>query len=83
MQETEATEWVAQAIFETIDRILDEARFQGDTTVLSRLAPVLLSTGALILVDGIGVEKAAEAIKDLAVRVERGDFSRSDLVTTQ
>lgn len=80
MNDTKATEHMTKRIFETIDIVLSEAQARGDTAVLSRLGPVLLSTGALVLTEGVGLERAAQAIRDLATRVERGDFSKSALL---
>lgn len=70
-----ATERVTEALFGAITQIVDNAQQNGDEEALSKVGPVLLTTGAMFLVQGIGMEATARVIKELAGRVERGDFS--------
>ncbi|MEW6266447.1 MAG: hypothetical protein AB1641_25520 [Thermodesulfobacteriota bacterium] len=75
MNGQEATERVTRAIFEAIGSVIDRIKEQGDEEGLSKVGPVLLTTGAMVLVRGVGIETTASVIRELAARVERGDFS--------
>jgi hypothetical protein len=65
-------------IFEAITTVVNEVKGTDDQEGLSRIGPILLSTGALIMVQGVGLEVTAQVIRELAARVERGDFSQVD-----
>jgi hypothetical protein len=73
-----ATEHVTRMIFEAITTVVNEVKGTDDQEGLSRIGPILLSTGALIMVQGVGLEVTAQVIRELAARVERGDFSQVD-----
>ncbi|MEW5725010.1 MAG: hypothetical protein AB1896_18000 [Thermodesulfobacteriota bacterium] len=77
MTELEATERVTKALFEAIYDVVGQIKEQKDEEALSKVGPVLITTGVMILVQGIGLEAAARVVRELAARIERGDFTRA------
>ena len=69
-----ATERLTQALFNAITDVVDDFKAKGDNDALSKLGPILLTTGAMVLNGALGRETTTYLVQDLADRVERGDF---------
>lgn len=72
--ELTATERLTQALFDAIIEVVDDFKEKGDGDALSKLGPILLTTGAMVLNGALGRETTTYLVQDLADRVERGDF---------
>jgi hypothetical protein len=72
--EPNATERLTQALFNAILEVVDDFKSKGDRDALSKLGPILLTTGAMVLNGNLGRETTTYLVQDLADRVERGDF---------
>ena len=77
MDEREATQRVTQHLFEAIGGAIDKVKADGAEDAISKVGPVLVTTGVMILVQSVGAEATAKVVRELADRVERGDFSQS------
>jgi hypothetical protein len=71
----QATERVTQQLFEAISAAIADIQASGDTEGMSRVGPVLLTTGVMVLVQSVGAEATVQVINELGARVERGDFT--------
>ena len=56
MSEKEATERVTQSLFEAVGGVIDRFKESEDEDALSKIGPVLITTGVMILVQTIGEE---------------------------
>ena len=70
MEDSTATERVTWALFEAVTKIIKDSRDQGDEEALSKVGPVLLSTGIMVMVQAVGQEITAKLVLELAERVK-------------
>lgn len=72
----EITERVTQELLAAISPVIEGLGQDGDDSAVSKVGPVLLTTGVMMLVQSIGSSATARIIAELAQRVERGDFEK-------
>ena len=83
MSELETTERVTHDLLAAIGPVIEGLGQDGDEEAVSKVGPVLLTTGVMLLVQSIGSSATATIIGELALRVERGDFEKQvNLFTT-
>ena len=72
----EITEKVTQELLAAIGPVIEELGQGGDEAAISKVGPVLLTTGVMMLVQSIGSSATATIIAELSQRVARGDFEK-------
>lgn len=84
MTDIKDTEQVTRILFNAITNAVAQIQEEGLQDAVSHVGPVLLTTGTMILVQGSGMEQTAAVLKELANRVECGDFTGIDsLIPTE
>ena len=67
------TERVRDAVYQALMPLLK--RFWGDEEAFRQLGPILMSGAVYLMINDLGADFAVAAMRDMADRVEQGDFS--------